>query len=228
MGQSSLGLLIPLQDSTAQCTKAAGKLFPTEDANWINRAWLWLLKVNAGNLARKAWIFVLVDSRNWWQREWSNGCQLSYVDWNNEDLCLDFLLVHRLWKNHGFCWGTWRWSLTYCCVVLFTVAQDPFIGEMATGRFLSQLIPLITDTSSCLICFSYKMELAHGTLLNVMWQSGWVGSLGRMRMYDLSPFAIDLKLSQHCELLVIPQYKVKIEKKMELTIIPTGWNCHEN
>ena len=57
------------------------------------------------------------------------------------------------------------------------------------------------------------MELAHGTLLNVMWQSGWVGSLGRMRMNDLSPFAVDLKLSQHCELLVIPQYKVKIEKK---------------
>ena len=49
-----------------------------------------------------------------------------------------------------------------------------------------------------------------------------------MRMYDLSPFAVDLKLSQHCELLVIPQYKVKIEKKMELPIIPTGWNCHEN
>ena len=155
---SRAGVVNPTQDSVAQRTKAAGKLFPPEDANCINRAWPWLLKGTAGSLARKTWIFVLVDSRNWWQREWGDACQLSHVDWNNEDLCLDFLHVHRLWENHGFCWGTRRGSLTYCRVVLFTVALDPSTGEMATGRFLSQLIPLIADTSSCLICFSYKME----------------------------------------------------------------------
>ena len=35
-----------------------------------------------------------------------------------------------------------------------------------------------------------------------------------MHMYDLSPFAVDLKLSQHCE-SVMSQYKVKIEKKIK-------------
>ena len=51
-----------------------------------------------------------------------------------------------------------------------------------------------------------KYCIAHGTLLNVMWQLGWEGSWGRMYtwihgecMYVwLDPFAVHLKLSQHC------------------------------
>ena len=43
---------------------------------------------------------------------------------------------------------------------------------------------------------------AQGSLLNVMWQPGWEGSLGEngyMYVYVwLSPFAVHLKLSQHC------------------------------
>ena len=43
---------------------------------------------------------------------------------------------------------------------------------------------------------------ALGTLLNVMWQPGWEGSLGgewRHVVYGwLNPFALHLKLSQHC------------------------------
>ena len=39
---------------------------------------------------------------------------------------------------------------------------------------------------------------AQGTLLNVMWQSGWKGSLG-VNVYEwLRLFAFHLKLSQHC------------------------------
>ena len=59
----------------------------------------------------------------------------------------------------------------------------------------------------------------------------WMGGKFRENAYVwLSPFTLDLKLSQHCE-LAIPRYKLKIEKnknKMELTIIPTGWDCHGN
>ena len=55
--------------------------------------------------------------------------------------------------------------------------------------------------------------IARGTLLSVMWQPGREGNLGEnytcMYMYVwLSPFAVQLKLSQHC-LLVISQYKIK-------------------
>ena len=42
--------------------------------------------------------------------------------------------------------------------------------------------------------------LAQGTLHNVIWQSGWEGSLGKNGyMYTwLSLFNVHLKLSQHC------------------------------
>ena len=43
--------------------------------------------------------------------------------------------------------------------------------------------------------------MAQGTLLNVMWQSGWEGSLEGewIHVYVwLSPYTIHLKLLQHC------------------------------
>ena len=41
--------------------------------------------------------------------------------------------------------------------------------------------------------------IAHGTLLNVMWQPGWEGIWGEWIHVDiwLSLFAVHLKLSQH-------------------------------
>ena len=52
--------------------------------------------------------------------------------------------------------------------------------------------------------------MIHGTLLNVMWQSGWKESLGGewTHVYVwLNPFTIHLKLS-HCS-SAIRQYKIK-------------------
>ena len=56
---------------------------------------------------------------------------------------------------------------------------------------------------------------AQGTLLNVIWQPGWEGSLGEnwIQVYIwLSPLAVHLKLSQHCE-SAMPQYKIKSLKR---------------
>ena len=53
-------------------------------------------------------------------------------------------------------------------------------------------------------------EAEHGTLLSIMWQPGWEGSLGENRytyMYGCF-FAVHVKLLQHCQ-LVIPEYKIK-------------------
>ena len=52
--------------------------------------------------------------------------------------------------------------------------------------------------------------IAQGSLLNVMWQPGYEGSLGRMHtcICMMSPFAVHLKLSQHC-LSATLQYKIK-------------------
>ena len=46
--------------------------------------------------------------------------------------------------------------------------------------------------------------MAQGTLLNVMWQPGWEGTLWGewIHVYvRLSPFFVHLKLSQHCLLI---------------------------
>ena len=43
--------------------------------------------------------------------------------------------------------------------------------------------------------------IAQGTRLNVMWQPGWEGEFGGEWIHVhgwLSPFAVHLKLSQHC------------------------------
>ena len=53
--------------------------------------------------------------------------------------------------------------------------------------------------------------IAQGTLPNVMWQPGWERSLGGewIHVYVwLSPFAVYLKLSQHCYSAIL-QYKIK-------------------
>ena len=53
--------------------------------------------------------------------------------------------------------------------------------------------------------------VAQGTLLNDMWKPEWEGLGGRMDTYIyvwLSPFAVHLKLSQHCSLDIL-QYKIK-------------------
>ena len=56
--------------------------------------------------------------------------------------------------------------------------------------------------------------LQHGTLLNVMWQPGWEGSLGRMNTcVCMAEFLCrHLKLSQYCS-LAIPKSKLKVKKK---------------
>ena len=47
------------------------------------------------------------------------------------------------------------------------------IGEFGIGMFTLLYLKLITNKDYC---------IAHGTLLNVMWQPGWEGCLGRMDM----------------------------------------------
>ena len=70
--------------------------------------------------------------------------------------------------------------------------------------------------------------IAQGTLPNVMWQPGWERSLGGewIHVYVwLSPFAVYLKLSQHCYSAIL-QYKIKnlkekkryIDKKKKIEI----------
>ena len=70
--------------------------------------------------------------------------------------------------------------------------------------------------------------IAQGTLPNVMWQPGWKRSLGGewIHVYVwLSPFAVYLKLSQHCYSAIL-QYKIKnlkekkryIDKKKKIEI----------
>ena len=57
--------------------------------------------------------------------------------------------------------------------------------------------------------------LVEETLPKVMWQPGWEGSLGGKWIHVyvwLSPFAVHLKLSQHCQSAIV-QYKIKSFKK---------------
>ena len=56
--------------------------------------------------------------------------------------------------------------------------------------------------------------VAQGTLLNVMWQPGWQESLGENGYVCvwLSSFVVHLKLSQHCELAILPKENKKLNK----------------
>ena len=47
-------------------------------------------------------------------------------------------------------------------------------------------------------CLKWTYCRAQGTLLNILWQPGREGSFRENGYVWLSPFAIQLKLSQHC------------------------------
>ena len=54
-------------------------------------------------------------------------------------------------------------------------------------------------------------SVARATLLSVLWQPGWEASLGvnrHVHIQRLSPFAVHLKLPQHCSSAIL-QHKIK-------------------
>ena len=101
--------------------------------------------------------------------------------------------THRLRKWTYGCWGRGEgWG-------------EGIVREFGMGTY----------TLLYLKCITNKDRLAQGTPLNVMWQPGWEGGLGENGYVYvwLNPFAIHLKLSQHCLLMAISQYKIKSLKK---------------
>ena len=83
-----------------------------------------------------------------------------------------------------------------CCVLTSSIVK-------ITCKSSCYILRWITNHTLC-VC------IAQGTLLNVMWQAWMGGEFGGewMHVYVwLNPFAVHLKLSQHCS-LAIPQHKI--------------------